>query len=499
MTSFEYSRITDELLSAYIDNAVTEQERNLVEAAVSADAEIAWRLDSLQQTVEMLHHLPELALPRSFTLQESQLLAERPPAVSEPEPAGSWLQRIATGWRGFWQAGSPVYRNLATASLVLLLVLVVGDVVLSPALSGVNDFAAPAADLAAEEPAAPVVPAESARVQPGQQMEAPEQEIAPVESAAEAESAPIESAPMESPEDETLAGDASAEETSALANVTKDVAPATEPQVAAAAVAEPADEAGEVIAPSPESIDGSAALSGQPLAAEASDAVNGQEGDQFFASPADAGSAPPPALASGAAALQAQEAPIQEESSEAPENAVVAADSAAAREAPADVQDDAIAEGAESESAAITAEAAPLARFAASAAATDTTSLQAESAESVTGDVGTGIVSASTVITDTAAVDVEIAEVAERATATAEESLAGAATTPTEDEVASDDETALAALPTPQPVSPRVTVASQPPESTEADTGFLLRALSLGLAVATLIFGGLWWRSRSRA
>ena len=86
MKSSEYGRITDELLSAYIDNAVTEQERNLVEAAVAADAEVAWRLDTLQQTVQLLHALPELALPRSFTIQESFLLDEDPSGAS-PRPA----------------------------------------------------------------------------------------------------------------------------------------------------------------------------------------------------------------------------------------------------------------------------------------------------------------------------------------------------------------------------------------------------------------------------
>src|SRR5262245_17931765 len=85
MTLSDSRRITDELLSAYIDGEVTEQERALVEAAIAADEEVAWRLDSLRQTVSLLHDLPELALPRSFTLtlDQAQMAQSAQPQVAE--------------------------------------------------------------------------------------------------------------------------------------------------------------------------------------------------------------------------------------------------------------------------------------------------------------------------------------------------------------------------------------------------------------------------------
>ena len=133
MKSSEFRHITDELLSAYLDGAVSEQERALVEAVVIAEPDIAWRLDTLRQTVHLLRNLPELALPRSFALQEAQLgdalVTSRPAArpapdrAAEPVAPGFWAGLVES-WRALWQAGNPVLRNAAAASLVLLLLLV---------------------------------------------------------------------------------------------------------------------------------------------------------------------------------------------------------------------------------------------------------------------------------------------------------------------------------------------------------------------------------------
>lgn len=131
MKSSEFRHITDELLSAYLDNAVSDQERALVEAAVSAEPDIAWRLDSLRQTVHLLKALPELALPRSFVLQEAQLgearatrgLAARPASPAASSAASEFWADFVANWRALWQAGNPVLRNAAAASFALLLVL----------------------------------------------------------------------------------------------------------------------------------------------------------------------------------------------------------------------------------------------------------------------------------------------------------------------------------------------------------------------------------------
>jgi len=147
MTSSRYPQITDELLSAYIDNQVTGDEKALIEAAVVEDSMLAWQLESLRYTVDLLHTLPQLALPRSFVLSDAQLLdgAVSMPALAEParmraatarraprsapEPGGFWV-----GWRNFWQVGNLFLRNAAAASLAIFLVVSVGGAVLQSQL-----------------------------------------------------------------------------------------------------------------------------------------------------------------------------------------------------------------------------------------------------------------------------------------------------------------------------------------------------------------------------
>ena len=137
MTTPREPELTDELLSAYIDNAVTPDERHFVEQAATDDPDVAWRLQSLQMTVHLLHELPALALPRSFMLTPQQIgepasgsLAAQPAPIAPP-PAprraeqaaqpGFWA-RLGEGWRTFWQSGSPALRNAMATSLVLLFV-----------------------------------------------------------------------------------------------------------------------------------------------------------------------------------------------------------------------------------------------------------------------------------------------------------------------------------------------------------------------------------------
>lgn len=130
MTQNRYPQITDELLSAYLDEAVTDEEKRLIERALIAEPSVAWRLESLRQTVQLLRAMPQISLPRSFTLNELPVAAS--PAIVAPtslnrrpvapEPAGFWA-----AWRNFWQLGSPMLRNAAAVSFALFLVLMVGD------------------------------------------------------------------------------------------------------------------------------------------------------------------------------------------------------------------------------------------------------------------------------------------------------------------------------------------------------------------------------------
>lgn len=159
MSVSRYPQITEELLSAYLDNLVSEEERRLIEHAISVEPQIAWQLESLRQTVNMLQSLPALALPRTFTLNQV-LLDER--AAAEQTRAAQrriiqtapveipWWQR----WLAIWQSGNPYIRNAAAAALLLLVVLVAGNQLFStqPQRMGANraltTAAAPAAEVA---------------------------------------------------------------------------------------------------------------------------------------------------------------------------------------------------------------------------------------------------------------------------------------------------------------------------------------------------------------
>lgn len=132
MNPFYRPQITDELLSAYIDGAVTNEEKLQIEKAVQNDATVAWRLESLRQTVNLLRSLPELPLPRSFVLAEADLAPQNkavppfvptarrisPPPKPVPQPSGFW-----ESLRDFLQGGSPLLRNLATTGLAVWLLL----------------------------------------------------------------------------------------------------------------------------------------------------------------------------------------------------------------------------------------------------------------------------------------------------------------------------------------------------------------------------------------
>ena len=146
MTVSRQPQITEELLSAYLDEQVTAEERALVEAAIATDPAIAWQVDSLRQTVQMLQALPPLTLPRTFTLEA--LLAEARAAEAtaplQPEvviPTNRTPQRTvgrtpvteepATPWWQWflqlWQGGNLQLRNAAAVAFTLFFVLVAGD------------------------------------------------------------------------------------------------------------------------------------------------------------------------------------------------------------------------------------------------------------------------------------------------------------------------------------------------------------------------------------
>ena len=73
MSLSRYPQITEDLLSDYLDDLVSDEERQMIEKAVADDPQIAWQLASLQQTVSLLQNLSAFALPRSFVIDEAML------------------------------------------------------------------------------------------------------------------------------------------------------------------------------------------------------------------------------------------------------------------------------------------------------------------------------------------------------------------------------------------------------------------------------------------
>ena len=71
------SHIDAELLSDYLDNQITPEQRSRIDQHLSTCAACRAELNSLRQTVALLHALPRVPVPRAFTLSEAQVGARR--------------------------------------------------------------------------------------------------------------------------------------------------------------------------------------------------------------------------------------------------------------------------------------------------------------------------------------------------------------------------------------------------------------------------------------
>lgn len=74
----------DELLSAYLDNALSARERQTVEAHLAVCDHCRWNLETLRQTVQWTRELPSVPLPRVFTIPAPA------PARSRPVRRRNW-------------------------------------------------------------------------------------------------------------------------------------------------------------------------------------------------------------------------------------------------------------------------------------------------------------------------------------------------------------------------------------------------------------------------
>ena len=131
-----------ELLSAYIDDEVTAEERVLVESHLGTCTSCTHDMAALRQTVSLVGQLPQVPAPRPFTLRESDIRSAR-------------TARRRAWWRLPWVQG------LAAAAAMLVCVVVVAgayllgqegmiSVPVQPAPVAMQQ-AAPAAEAPAEE------------------------------------------------------------------------------------------------------------------------------------------------------------------------------------------------------------------------------------------------------------------------------------------------------------------------------------------------------------
>lgn len=104
--------ITAELLSAYLDDQVTPDERAAVEQAIAEDPTVAEQVRALSQTVALLRALPRASVPRAFTLSEADVATAHTP----------WWER---NWRRL--AFAFYLRGAALVAAALLVVVVLAD------------------------------------------------------------------------------------------------------------------------------------------------------------------------------------------------------------------------------------------------------------------------------------------------------------------------------------------------------------------------------------
>lgn len=126
--------VDEELVTAYIDGDASVDERLRVEAAMAADEQVAWEVNTLRQTVELLQEVPSVPLPRSFTLTEDQVedvLQARRGRVTVDTASSRDIEPPAdTAWQRFLRflnGGDLALRNAAALAAVLLLLVYVAE------------------------------------------------------------------------------------------------------------------------------------------------------------------------------------------------------------------------------------------------------------------------------------------------------------------------------------------------------------------------------------
>lgn len=168
-----------ELLSAYIDEMLTDDERADLERRLQSDAFLRQELAAMRQTVLFVANLPQLQAPRNFTLT-AEMVADAPPEAAEqnaPTP------KIIPLYRKRW------FQTLSTLAAVFVMVVAGGLVFLTsnlpagepdagfvPQSAQVASAPTQAARTAAESPAedSTALPTQTAQPSPMQTSVAPQ-------------------------------------------------------------------------------------------------------------------------------------------------------------------------------------------------------------------------------------------------------------------------------------------------------------------------------------
>ena len=118
------------MLSDYIDGQLDEESQSIIERHVEVCEDCATELESLRMTVQLLHQVPSVPSPRSFTIREPDMAQK---SVRKPGKAG-WMRpvpvfagAVSDKAAGIFSPGKlrwlPLATSFAAAALVLLLVL----------------------------------------------------------------------------------------------------------------------------------------------------------------------------------------------------------------------------------------------------------------------------------------------------------------------------------------------------------------------------------------
>ncbi len=141
----------DEQLSAYIDGALSPQERARLEAQLDRDADLRARLESLRRMVALIRAMPPAPAPRNFLLTP-EMVRQPPPRVRQPVPAA---RRFA-----------PALTFATAVSGLLCVILLVGNLVTAgwggPRAAAPIPMIAPGTEESFHAQKSPVAPAEMA-------------------------------------------------------------------------------------------------------------------------------------------------------------------------------------------------------------------------------------------------------------------------------------------------------------------------------------------------